>query len=236
MLGVGGDPVTWEQFKERFYTKYFSANLRYNKEREFLELKQGHRSVKEYDQEYTRQQAIKAGMVERMRPVCSSCGRYHWGRCLAGTRVCFHCKQEGHSIDRCLARGTFGFGNQFIGCDQRSSGRPQHQQGRVYSTTWQEAEKAGTVVTGTLPILGHFALVLFDSGSSHSFISSMFVKHAMLELEPLHYVLSVSTPSGEIMLAKEKIKACQIEVASHTLDVTLVVLDMRDFDVILVMD
>ncbi|XP_038884835.1 uncharacterized protein LOC120075481 [Benincasa hispida] len=36
--------------------------------------------------------------------------------------------------------------------------------------------------------------------------------------------------------AKEKIKACQIEVASRTLDVTLIVLDMRDFDVILGMD
>ncbi|XP_038885209.1 uncharacterized protein LOC120075675 [Benincasa hispida] len=49
MLGVDGDPVTWEQFKERFYAKYFSANLWYNKQREFLELKQGHRSVEEYD-------------------------------------------------------------------------------------------------------------------------------------------------------------------------------------------
>ncbi|TYK29809.1 ty3-gypsy retrotransposon protein [Cucumis melo var. makuwa] len=60
-----------------------------------------------------------------------------------------------------------------------------------------EAERAGTVVTGTLPILGHYAFVLFDSGSSHSFISSVFVQHVGLEVEPLGSVLSVSTPSGE---------------------------------------
>ncbi|KAL4022800.1 hypothetical protein IC575_016546 [Cucumis melo] len=86
------------------------------------------------------------------------------------------------------------------------------------------------------PVLGHYALVLFDSGSSHSFISSAFVSHARLEVEPLHHVLSVSTPSGECMLSKEKVKACQIEIAGHVIEVTLIVLDMLDFDVILGMD
>ncbi|KAA0045414.1 pol protein [Cucumis melo var. makuwa] len=100
----------------------------------------------------------------------------------------------------------------------------------------QEAERAGTVVTGTLPVLGHYALVLFDSGSSHSFISSAFVLHARLEVEPLHHVLSVSTPSRECMLSKEKVKACQIEIAGHVIEVTLLVLNMLDFDVILGMD
>lgn len=65
-------------------------------------------------------------------------------------------------------------------------------------------------MTGTVPILGHHALVLFNSGSSHLFISVVFVKNAMLELEPLHFLLSFSTPSGEIMLAKKKIKAFRL--------------------------
>ena len=57
-----------------------------------------------------------------------------------------------------------------------------------------------------------------------------------LEVEPLSYMLYVSTPSREIMLSKENIKACKIEITDHILDVTLLVLDMRDFDVILSMD
>ncbi|TYK21776.1 putative polyprotein, identical [Cucumis melo var. makuwa] len=57
-----------------------------------------------------------------------------------------------------------------------------------------------------------------------------------LEVEPLGSILSVSTPTGEVMLSKDKIKACQVEVANHVLDVTLLVLDMRDFNVILGMD
>ena len=38
------------------------------------------------------------------------------------------------------------------------------------------------------------------------------------------------------MLSKRKIKACQVKIANHVLDVTLLVLDMRDFDIILGMD
>ncbi|KAA0061810.1 pol protein [Cucumis melo var. makuwa] len=57
-----------------------------------------------------------------------------------------------------------------------------------------------------------------------------------IEVELLGSILSVSTPSGAVMLSKDKIKACQVGVANHVLDVTLLVLDMRDFDVILGMD
>ncbi|KAA0051742.1 ty3-gypsy retrotransposon protein [Cucumis melo var. makuwa] len=60
--------------------------------------------------------------------------------------------------------------------------------------------------------------------------------HVWLELEPLSSMLYVSTPSGKVLLSKEKIKACQIDIENDVLDVTLLVLDMRDFDVILGMD
>ncbi|TYJ98743.1 ty3-gypsy retrotransposon protein [Cucumis melo var. makuwa] len=54
--------------------------------------------------------------------------------------------------------------------------------------------------------------------------------HIGLKVEPLSGVLSVTTPSGEVLLSKEKIRACQIEIANQMLDVTLLVLDMQDFD------
>ncbi|KAL0546451.1 hypothetical protein IC582_016360 [Cucumis melo] len=173
------------------------------------------------------QKPFEAGEAARGKPLCTTCGKHHLGRCLFGTRTCFKCRQKGHTTDRCPLRLTGNAQNQ-------GAGAPH--QGRVFATNKTEAEKAGTVVTGTLPVLGHYALVLFDSGSSHSFISSTFVLHARLEVEPLHHVLSVSTPSGECMLSKEKVKACQIEIAGHVIEVTLIVLDMLDFDVILGMD
>ncbi|KAA0045456.1 pol protein [Cucumis melo var. makuwa] len=129
--------------------------------------------------------------------------------------------------DRCPMR--------LIGVAQNQGAGAPHQ-GNIFATNKTEVERAGTVVTGTIPVLGHYALVLFDSGSSHSFISSTFVLHARLEVEPLYYVLSISTPSGENMLSKEKVKACQIEIAGHVIEVALLVLDMLDFNVIMGMD
>ena len=322
MLGGDVSQITWQQFKESFYAKFFSASLRDAKRQEFLNLEQGDMTVEQYDAEFDmlsrfapemiateaaradkfvrglrldiqglvrafrpathadalrlavdlslqeranssktagrgstsgqkrkaeqqpvpvpqrnfrpggefrsfQQKPFEAGEAARGKPLCTTCGKHHLGRCLFGTRTCFKCRQEGHTADRCPLRLT--------GIAQNQGAGAPHQ-GRVFATNRTEAEKAGTVVTGTLPVLGHYALVLFDSGSSHSFISSAFVSHARLEVEPLHHVLSVSTPSGECMLSKEKVKACQIEIAGHVIEVTLIVLDMLDFDVILGMD
>ncbi|KAL0558732.1 hypothetical protein IC582_003314 [Cucumis melo] len=322
MLGGDVSQITWQQFKESFYAKFFSASLRNAKRQEFLNLEQGDMTVEQYDAEFDmlsrfapemiateaaradkfvrglrldiqglvrafrpathadalrlavdlslqeransskiagrgstsgqkrkaeqqpvpvpqrnfrlggefrsfQQKPFEAGEAARGKPLCTTCGKHHLGRCLFGTRTCFKCRQEGHTADRCPLRLT--------GIAQNQGAGAPHQ-GRVFATNRTEAEKAGTVVTGTLPVLGHYALVLFDSGSSHSFISSAFVSHARLEVEPLHHVLPVSTPSGECMLSKEKVKACQIEIAGHVIEVTLIVLDMLDFDVILGMD
>ncbi|KAL0546391.1 hypothetical protein IC582_016299 [Cucumis melo] len=300
MLGGDVSQVTWQQFKESFYAKFFSASLRDAKRQEFLNLEQGDMTVEQYDAEFDmlfrfapemiateaaradkfvrglrldiqgleranssktagrgstsrqkrkaeqqpvpvpqrnfrpggefrsfQQKPFEAGEAARGKPLCTTCGKHHLGRCLFRTRTCFKCRQEGHTADRCPLRLT--------GIAQNQGAGAPHQ-GRVFATNRTEAEKAGTVVTGTLPVLGHYALVLFDSGSSHSFISSAFVSHARLEVEPLHQILSVSTPSGECMLSKEKVKACQIEIAGHVIEVTLIVLDMLDFDVILGMD
>ncbi|KAA0067940.1 pol protein [Cucumis melo var. makuwa] len=288
--------ITWEQFKENFYAKFFSANVKHAKLQEFLNLEQGDMTVKQTEKfvrglrldlqgivralrlatladalrialdlslheradssnavgrgsalgqkrkaetqpdvilqrtlrsggvfQRHRRELAAAGRTLRELSACTTCGRVHGGRCLAGSGVCFRCKQLGHTADAC-PRKPF----------ETTPHQPSaSQQGRVFATTRQEVERAGTVVTGTLPILGHYAFVLFDSGSSHSFISSVFVQHVGLEVEPLRSVLSVSTPSREVLLSKEKIKACRVEIANHMLDVTLLVLDMQDFDVIL---
>ncbi|KAA0065587.1 ty3-gypsy retrotransposon protein [Cucumis melo var. makuwa] len=291
MLGGDVSKITWEQFKENFYAKFFSANVKHAKLQEFLNLEQGDMTVEQYDAEFdmlshfapdvVRNEAARTekfirglrldlqGIVRALRPATHADAlrialdlslheradsskaadrgsileqkrkvesqpdvvpqrtlRVYGGRCLAGSGVCFRYRQPGHTADAC-PRKLF----------ETTLHQPSaSQQGRVFATTRQEAERTGTVVTGTLPILGHYAFVLFDSGSSHSFISSMFVQHVGLEVEPLGNVLSVSTPSGEVLLSKEKIKACRVEIANHVLDVTLLVLDIRDFDVILGMD
>ncbi|KAA0045485.1 ty3-gypsy retrotransposon protein [Cucumis melo var. makuwa] len=52
MLGGDVSKITWEQFKESFYAKFFSSNVKYAKQLEFLNLEQGDMTVEQYDAEF----------------------------------------------------------------------------------------------------------------------------------------------------------------------------------------
>ena len=52
MLGGDVSKITWEQFKENFYAKFFSANVKHAKLQKFLNLEQGDMTVEQYDVEF----------------------------------------------------------------------------------------------------------------------------------------------------------------------------------------
>ncbi|KAA0046204.1 gag-protease polyprotein [Cucumis melo var. makuwa] len=52
MLGGDVSKITWDQFKESFYAKFFSANVKHAKPQEFLNLEQGDMAVEQYDAEF----------------------------------------------------------------------------------------------------------------------------------------------------------------------------------------
>ncbi|XP_022159042.1 uncharacterized protein LOC111025482 [Momordica charantia] len=61
-------------------------------------------------------------------------------------------------------------------------------------------------------------------------------RKATLELEPLGFLLSVSTPSGSVLIASQKVRAGELSFDNQTLRARLIQLDMQDFDLILGMD
>ena len=78
----------------------------------------------------------------------------------------------------------------------------QQQQGRAiaHATTARQDDAPDAVVTGTQQVFCHLTLILFDSGSTRSFVSEEFVELAHLEKEPLETILSVSTSAHEILM------------------------------------
>ncbi|KAA0032794.1 ty3-gypsy retrotransposon protein [Cucumis melo var. makuwa] len=232
------DPIRTQMWLSSLETIF---RLRDAKQQEFLNLEQGDRIVEQYDAEFD--------MLSRFAPEMIATEVARADKFIRGLRLDIQGKGSTSGQKRkaeqqpiSVPQRNFRSGGEFHRFQRNllrnalNQGAGAPHQGKVFATNKTEAERAGTVVTGTLPVLGHYALVLLDSGSSHSFISSAFVLHARLEVEPLHHVLSVSTPSGECMLSKEKVKGCQIEITGHVIEVTLLVLDMLDFDVILGMD
>jgi hypothetical protein len=64
--------------------------------------------------------------------------------------------------------------------------------------TSDEAQQAQDIVLGMFLASSHHATVLFDSGASHSFISSSFVVKHNLPIATMKHTMLVSLPRGEM--------------------------------------
>jgi hypothetical protein len=71
------------------------------------------------------------------------------------------------------------------------------QVGCVHHITTEEAQQDSNVVLGTCTINSQPALILFNSGASHSFISKDFVAKHRLKVSLLGHHLVVQTPTSE---------------------------------------
>lgn len=56
-------PFTWDMFKDDFNDKYFPKNIHRQKEREFIKLEQGNRTVTKYEAEFARLSKLPLDLV-----------------------------------------------------------------------------------------------------------------------------------------------------------------------------
>ena len=162
---------------------------------------------------------------------CAQCGRLHPEECRTASRTCFRCEKPNHFIKLDCPNNS-NKGNSTTGSGQK---KPTVQ-GRFFALTEWDAQAAPEVVSGILNICSKATHVLFDSGSSHSFISPAFADILHMSLELLDCEQWVSTPSGVMLCAQWVYRSWVINIASRDLVADLILLHMHDFDAILGMD
>jgi hypothetical protein len=113
----------------------------------------------------------------------------------------------------------------------------------VYSLTprGNEEEDEGEVeysdvVTGTIPLFSNLASTLFDSGATHSFISSTYVKLCSMITQPLNQNITVSTPVGDVVTCRKFVEDYPIVIEGRVSPTNLAVFHRLVFDIILGMD
>ncbi|XP_022870780.1 uncharacterized protein LOC111390021 [Olea europaea var. sylvestris] len=107
---------------------------------------------------------------------------------------------------------------------------------RVFTITRSDAEANPSVVTGKFYIFCIPALVLLDSGATHSFVSTEYVRRLgrTPDIHELSY--SVTIPPGDVQQTNLIVRACTILTENREFYANLIVLDMKDYDIILGMD
>jgi hypothetical protein len=99
----------------------------------------------------------------------------------------------------------------------------------------EEAQEAPDVVIGMFLINDTSAVVLFESGASHSFISVAYVGKHNLPLALLKCQMIVSSSGGD-MPAKQLCPKVNLKIRAVDFVANLIVLKMKGIDIILGMD
>jgi hypothetical protein len=111
----------------------------------------------------------------------------------------------------------------------------QVRQGRLNFTTMVDIPEGAPVMTGIYFVLNNPAIILFDSGALHSFISTKFSAKCQLPFYHTSGGIAISTPRGRV--ATYQINGqVPIKFGSLVIRTTLLILGLDSVDIILGID
>nr|ABA99151.1 retrotransposon protein, putative, Ty3-gypsy subclass [Oryza sativa Japonica Group] len=255
-----GTEVTWSEFCQSFNKAQVPEGIMAQKKREFRSLQQGTRTVIEYLHEFNRlaryapedvrtdaerQEKFLSGLDDELTNQLISRDYEDFQKLVdkairqeeqalpalpaqpkqpkrLGEKpgLCFNCNKPGHTVGKCPKPRRAG---------------PKFVQAHVNHASAEEAQSAPEVILGTFPVNSTPAVILFDSGATHSFISKRFAGAHGLSLVKLKIPMRVHTPGGG-MTTTHYCPSVTIEIQGLIFPANLILLESKDLDVILGMD
>jgi hypothetical protein len=156
----------------------------------------------------------------------------------------FNCGKSGHFIkdypypkqNKSNFQQTFGNSNQGKGnTANTSTGKNLKKTGRVYYTQVATTPKGEPVMMGTFLVANHPAVVLFDSGASHTFISKTFVEKYCIHCTESREGFVIHSPRGRIF-TKQVAFHIPVTLAGREFITNMIIIKGKDIDVILGMN
>ncbi|XP_071697449.1 uncharacterized protein [Rutidosis leptorrhynchoides] len=187
---------------------------------------------------------------------CGKCGKHHQGECRVGTNACFKCGRRGHKAAECRGKVKCFYcskegdvmaecpeykKNESEGVERKAIKREPgagdvKPRPRVYQITTEEAKESHDVVIGTFIVNYMPANVLFDCGSSRSFVSSKFCKNFNVPVCKLKNPLDVEVANDKTVRVTKVYKGCTIVIDNDEISIDLILMQLGEFHVIVGMD
>ena len=119
--------------------------------------------------------------------------------------------------------------------EQSKRGPKEYLQGRVHHVSAETIRDDSPVILGMLLANSYPAMVLFDTGATHSFIAQSFVEHHGIRTNTLKKCMLVSSP-GEQLRSHISCPRVIVSIGRVKFSTNLMVIDTKSIDVILGMD
>jgi hypothetical protein len=108
----------------------------------------------------------------------------------------------------------------------------QVRQGKLNFTSLEELPEGASIMTGTFSVFNQSALILFDSGASHNFISQKFSVKCQLPFCHTQGAFMITTPGGKVA-TNQLNRSVPIQLGSKIFKTRLLILGLENVDIIL---
>jgi hypothetical protein len=161
----------------------------------------------------------------------SSKGCFKYGKSGHFIKYCPYPKQNKSNFQQTSRNTSQGKGN----VANTPAGKNTRKTGRVYYTQVTTTPEGEPMMMGTFFVANHPAVILFDSGASHNFMSKTFVeKHCIHSIESKEGFV-IQSHGGQIF-TKDVVFHVPVRLARHEFPTNMIVIKGQDVDVILGMN
>jgi hypothetical protein len=150
----------------------------------------------------------------------------------ASGHTCFNCGCSGHLAQECTASKKTATQGHVTPSSHGLQKVAIAKTDRINYTTMEDIPEGEQVLAGTFSLNGYLAVVLFDSGATHDFVTKACTQRCRLSIHHIDTPYLISTLGGRVV-TKQTVMHAPLDLEGKLYKPSLIVLDGQGLNIIL---